>query len=322
MSTAPPEFSVVLTVVEGPEQTRRCLEALRRQIDPPRMEILVPWDASIAEVAEWSAPGLRCPRVANAPPLDPPHDETTRHVLYDLRRSTGIAGAKAPRIALLEDRGVPGPDWARAMVKTLDQTGAAAVGGAIRCGGATRWARALHLLDFGPYAPPFDEHLALHLSDTNVAYRKDALERIDHVWRARFHEPRVHGALREIGENLVLSPAPEVVQSRADLTLGRILRERLAWGRLFGSLLARGRSAPWRFTRGLAALLLLPALLPFRAVRREAIRGRLPSAVRLLPELVCAATVWAIGEAWGLVDPVSTSRPGVTDEPLGEENPA
>ncbi len=317
-----PELSVILTVVEGPDQARRCLQALRTQNDPPRMEILIPWDAAVPEVASWAGTGLHCPQVMNAPPLDDPDDEDTRHVLFDLRRATGLVAATAPRVALLEDRGVPAPSWARAMVSTLDQTGAAAVGGPILCGSSSRWARALHLLDFGRYAPPLDEHQTETLSDTNVAYRRDALERIRGVWEHRFHEPDVHGALTERGETLLFSPAPTVVQHRTGLKLDRVLRERLAWGRLYGSLLARNRSTAWRLLRAVASAVVLPVLLPFRVLRRERRRGRLEGALGLIPEVFLAALVWTVGESLGLVSPVSTSRPGATDEPLGEESPA
>ncbi len=322
MKGTAPELSVVLTVVEGPTQTRRCLESLRSQTDPPEMEILVPWDASIAEVATWDEPGLRCIEISDAPPLDRPDDEDTRHVLYDLRRSAGLRAAAAPRVAILEDRGVPTPTWARAMVNTLDQTGAAAVGGAIRCGVSTRWARAVYLLDFGDYAPSFDEHPTVSLSDTNVVYRQDALERVRGAWENRYHEPDVHGALTQQGEILLLSPVPIVVQQRTDLSLDRVLRERVAWGRLYGSLLARDRSTAWRLLRAAASAVVLPVLLPFRVLRREGKRGRMESAFGLLPWLFLAAAAWAMGESMGLGSPASTSHPSPTDETLGEENPA
>ena len=51
----PPELSIILTVVDSGPVLRRCLEALKAQEDAPSMEVLVPFDDTVAEVANFAA---------------------------------------------------------------------------------------------------------------------------------------------------------------------------------------------------------------------------------------------------------------------------
>ena len=44
----------MVTIVEGGDALRRCLEALSVQRDPPSMDVLVPFDASVADTAKLS----------------------------------------------------------------------------------------------------------------------------------------------------------------------------------------------------------------------------------------------------------------------------
>ena len=66
-----PDLSVVMTIVDGDSALVRALEALRRQTDPPTLEIIVPFDDTIADTANLAS---RFPEVRFVPlgSLSPP----------------------------------------------------------------------------------------------------------------------------------------------------------------------------------------------------------------------------------------------------------
>jgi hypothetical protein len=278
----------------------RCLAALRAQESPPELEVLVPFDAS-ADVAHARAafPDARFLPMGQVAVAEPVPGESGRHELYDRRRSAGLAAARGELVALLEDRGAPGPRWARAMVDLHRGRRLAAAGGAIACGSREPWSRAVFLCDFGRYEPPLAPGPARALSDTNVCYRREDLLAVRAEWEPRFHEPRVHAALAARGGALWLDPAPVVEQARSGLGVRRLLAERYHWGSLYGRIRARGLP-PRR--RRLYALLapLLPPLLLWRIVRGRAGRpGGTAGALALAPRLLLLLAAWSAGESAG-----------------------
>ncbi|MCA9319891.1 MAG: hypothetical protein KDB53_04105, partial [Planctomycetes bacterium] len=52
-------LSVVVTIVDGQAATVACLAALGAQVGGPDLEILVPFDESIAWARRLAAPGIR-----------------------------------------------------------------------------------------------------------------------------------------------------------------------------------------------------------------------------------------------------------------------
>ena len=46
-----PLLSIVVTIVDGGDVLRRFLEAMTSQDDPPPLEVIVPFDASVAETS-------------------------------------------------------------------------------------------------------------------------------------------------------------------------------------------------------------------------------------------------------------------------------
>lgn len=303
-------ISVVVTVVEGGAALRRCLAALAQQSNAPAMEVIVPYDATIPQVSALASdfPEVRfLARGALHPPavkLDP----YTEHELFDRRRAAGLHAAQGPLVAMLEDRGAPREDWAEAMWRVHSQGAFAAVGGAVvnRAPGAMN--RALFVCDYGRHLPPFTEGEAEYLTDINICYRREALDRVSEVWRDRYQETAVNWALRDRGERLWLSSAPVVVHERGWAPLSRTLSERLQWGRVFG--IQRGR----RWSRGRAVLsaaaaLALPVLLVARHVRLLLAKGA--PGRELLPTIGALAAVvpaWSLGEAIGYLQAGSRER--------------
>ncbi|MGE5834625.1 MAG: hypothetical protein ACM4AI_09120 [Acidobacteriota bacterium] len=304
-------LSVVLTVVDGGDALRRCLRALLSQQNAPSMEILVPYDSTVPAVASIVADVSRDAAASSAivRTLDLGRLETRRdresaggqHELIDRRRSAGLAAARGEIVAIVEDRGVPRADWAAAAVGLHDRHSNGAIGGAVENGRDAMLNWAVYLCDFARYQPPFAAGSRRYVSDVNVAYKRRALEQTRDIWRDRFHEPWVHSALERSGETLFLSPDLVVHQVRDGLSLASLLRERIAWGRLFGAL--RARHAPLRRRLTWVALSpAVPAVLFARILRGRG--SKPPAAGRLLlltPITLLLLSAWAAGEAMGSI---------------------
>ena len=108
-------LSVIVTVVDGGDALRRCLLALMRQRLAPPMDIVVPYDASISATVmalRPEFPGVRFLGLGRIDTERPLHSAAGQHELFDRRRAAGLAAARGDLVAMLEDRGAPGPDWA------------------------------------------------------------------------------------------------------------------------------------------------------------------------------------------------------------------
>lgn len=165
--------------------------------------------------------------------------------------------------------------------------------------------RAVWFCDFGRYQNPLPAASAAFVSDSNVAYRRSALEFVADAWRADYHETAVHWALTAAGFELRMTPRSVVWQARAPLSIGRACRERFVWARSFAG--TRARLIGHRRWMLVAACPLLPLLLTWRlaAVTFERARHRW-MLLRCLPSILMLQSVWALGECWGYV----TKDPG------------
>ena len=296
-----PDVSVVVAVVTGkPDFLTRCLEALRAQEDPPETEVLVPFDPEIhdfsgvqrafPEVRFVAAEGLGAHRSARG----------VFHEHYDALRTLGIECARGRSVALTEDHVVVGPRWCRALTDALGRWPAAgAVGGAIECGGEEALARAVTLCDFGRYQSPLPQGPSRCASDTNVVYRREALEQARDAWVGGYRETVVHAALTAAGWSIALASDAVAWQRRSPLSLPAVLRERCAWGRYFAGTRLAGRPLAVRLAFALGTPL-LPGLLTMRVVRTAWQRGRLDRAfAAALPLVALLHGAWALGEFVG-----------------------
>jgi hypothetical protein len=161
---------------------------------------------------------------------------------------------------------------------------------------ALNWS--VYLSDFGRYMLPASGAARPSLSDCNVSYKRDALETIRRLWGSEFHENVVNGALRESGATLWFDPGMVVFESR-DLTLAAAIRDRFAFGRLFGSTRARGQPLPLRLVRALIVPFLAPILV-WRAASHAFTRRRYRNQVaRSAGYLLLLSTIWLAGEGVG-----------------------
>lgn len=296
---ADPLLSVVVTIVDGGEALGRLLNALAQQEDSPPLEILVPFDDTVTEAtalrdafpdATWLALGAP----ATAAPVTTPAGQ---HELYDRRRAAALGAARGNLVAILEDRGIPRGNWARTAVR-LHRQPHAVIGGAIEPtrGRLVDWA--LHVCDFSRYSLPFTQRAVAWVSDVNVTYKREALERTRHLWHERFHEPLVHWELMRRGEVLQLSPELVVDHHRVPRRLAALVRERYGWGRLFGAIRAGTVSRTRRLLLTVAAPLVPPILL-LRHATVWIRRGETGRFVLAVPVLLLFLGAWAAGEAVG-----------------------
>ena len=152
-----PTLSIVLTIVQGGSYVRDFLEAVRSFDDPPPLDVIIPYDASVADVAQYADdyPEVRFLDLGVIDPVRPITSEAGKHELYDRRRSAGLAAATGDIIGILEDRGLPQSDWARTIVRLYAETGKNVIGGAIECMepvSPLNWA--FYVTDFGRYGRP------------------------------------------------------------------------------------------------------------------------------------------------------------------------
>lgn len=304
-------LSIVMTVVDGEAALVRALEALRRQVDPPAMEIIVPVDDSIAEIARLAA---RYPEVrfVQLGPLSPPGatlDAFAQHAIYDRRRAGGLRAATGALVAMLEDRGLPRADWARAMVDLHAASRRAAVGGAIANGAAGRVRWALFFCDFGRFQAPLAQDDAEYVTDINICYEREAIESVRSLWEDRYFESQVNWALRRRGNRLQLSDRALVVLERGPIGLGAVMRERTGWGRIFGQV--RGReTTPARCLAWAAVSPAIPWVLLARHFRRQLAKGHhMREFAGAVPAMVLLLHCWVLGEFLGYLDAARTPRP-------------
>jgi hypothetical protein len=300
-----PELSVVVTVVEGGLALERFLTALCRQHDAPSMEVLVPLDDSVASLFALRSrfPSVQFLALGEVPTARPVASAGGQHELYDRRRTAALKVARGRIVAILEDRGVPRPDWAATVVRLHTQPWAV-IGGAIEPApsGLLDWA--LYVCDFSRYALPFAAGPAAWVSDVNVSYKRRALENTRHLWADRFHEPTVHWELHRGGEALFLTPDLIVDHHRTPKPLPASLVERFHWGRLYGYIRAREISVGKRVLLAVASPL-VPMVLLARHAKVHAGRGDGLRYLAATPTLFALLAAWAFGEAIGML----TGRP-------------
>jgi len=273
-------------VLKGGNALTRCLTALSGQTNVSDVEIIVPYDDNHnLDSCRTQFPDVRWLAVQG--------DRT-----YAELRTKGVLAARGAVVALTEDHCVPRPAWCATLLKE-HEAAHAAVGGAVdklTPDTALNWS--LYLADYVRYANPAPAGTVDHLTDCNVSYKRAALDPIAGVWAHEFHEPEVHAALREQGGALWLSPGVVVDQQRS-MTLRDAVRDRYAFGRLFGGRRVEALSLGQRLVYAGTALA-LPVLLVGRVVGHVLEKRRyLGALLRAFPFVLLLNSVWAWGEFLG-----------------------
>ena len=296
-SAPAPEMSVVVALIAGRRTAlARCLQDLAGQTGVGSIEVLVPYDTTVADVLEL-APRYPSVRFIPAEGLDTAlarAGASREH--HDTLRTIGLRAARAPVVALTEDHARLPAEWCAGLLDALERNpSAGAVGGAVDPGGSDRLALGVYFCDFGRYQSPVPEGPAWFVSDSNVAYRQSALAAVAESWRDDYHETIVHDALRTAGWELRLTPRIVVRQQRDGLRPGAAMRERFVWGRSYASSRVRTVGTGRRLLFALLAPA-LPFVLTARARRTALERGRGSEFRRALPYVGLLSGAWAAGE--------------------------
>lgn len=310
MSVAP-ELSVVVGLISGRrEDLAHCLDALSAQVNPPTFEIIVPYDPPCADVARLADthPDVR---FLEAPDLDTAAARAgASREHHDALRTLGLDASAGRVVALTEDHAVVSPTWCRDMLTLVDENErVAAIGGAVDCRSDRLLNWAVYWCDFGRYQSPLSEGATQYASDSNVAYRRGALQEVRSALEGDYHETLVHDALVAAGHEVWVTPRSQVWQQRGDLRAGRVFKERFVWARSYAGTRVRGISSVERLAYALLSFA-LPFLLTWRLVSgmraRELSSGMRRRFAAALPWIFFLNCAWALGEFVGYV----TGDPG------------
>lgn len=297
-----PHLSIIVTIVDGGDVLRRFLQALVGQREAPTMQILVPYDDTIAAEARMAAefPSTEWIPMGRMDTVRPVETAAGQHELYDMRRAAGLRRATGTLVGILEDRAPPRLDWASTMTRLHANLPHGVIGGAIECAPTDLLNWAFWACDFSRYGLPFESGPRRWVSDVNVCYKRRCMDETRDVWHTRFNEAKVHWTLMERGETLFLTHEAVVDYRTPYPSLWSVLPERFHWGRLFGCVRAKHVSALGRL-RLVVTGPLLPFALLLRHVRTQVKLGNAGRVMRSLPWMFPLLVAWTSGEVWGYI---------------------
>ena len=281
------ELSIVVAADEAGPGLRRCLDALRPQVNSPRMEVIVA-DGSASE-SGWreNVSWLRTLRLR-------PGSEVPQ--LW----SAGIEAARGRIIALTIEQCVPARDWASSVLRAHSSE-CVAIGGAINASadlGLADWA--IYFCRYSRFMPTAAAEYLDDLAGDNCSYKRAAFEGLREVIASGFWETFFHGALRKRGDRLLFDPSV-VVAYAGPISYRRFLRRRFAHACLFAARRSGEMSAAQRFVRT-AASPLVPLVLFRRIAARVWCRGRRRGKfLACLPLLLTFLVSWGAGEGLGYI---------------------
>jgi hypothetical protein len=300
-----PVLSVVVAIVsdttDHPDASHLepCLAALMQQVGAPAMEIIVPYHPSVDGIArlrhQYAA--VRFLEVADLRTYTGRGGSREHH---DELRARGLALACGSIVALIEDVGIPPPDWSARLVEA-HQGPFGGVGGAIENGIDRPLNWAVYFCDFLRYQNPLPGGESTIASDANVSYKRAALEAIRPVWQEFFHEASVNGALRARGEKLALAPHAVLYQHRQGLRLKAALKERFVWGRSYAATRAALAGTSRRVFWAVLSPLLPGLILARMTLLAWKKRRTLAAFLKALPLTAALTLSWSWGEFVGYV---------------------
>ena len=295
-------LSVILRIVGGKPFVKRCLSRLVPQAVRCSAEVILPFDSTVSSIAELKRdfPQVVFHDMGRVRIAGGFGSHAMAHDLYDRRTAAGLKIARGEIMALLEDYGVPDPDWCEQIIKA-HRLPHGVIGGAVEHGGNGDLNWAVYFLDFGRYQLPLREGPTNYLTDVNISYKRNALLSVSDLWTDEYNEVTINWALAKKG--IVLWQKPELVvrEDRGKLSVSDLIAERFAWGRLFAGKRVQSSTL---LLKGLYVVLspVIPAVLLARMTLKalKARRNWVPF-FRALPLAVVLTLVWCAGEFMGYV---------------------
>ena len=297
-------MSVVVTIVDGGSVLEETLDVLGTQQGGHALEILVPYDHLSGEAAALkdSYPDIQLIDLGRVNGGATPRNDLETHALLDIRRAEGLKRATGDLVALVEDRGVPAPDWADAFIRLHARHKEGVLGGPVENGTDRLRNWAVFVCDYGRYQSPLDNPDPEYISDVNICFKRDAILSVRHLWEDGYQEAQVNWALKRQGAGLRLCDDPRVHQKRSLRGIGALLLERFHWARLYGQIRQRETSAAKGVVLALASPL-LPFVLMSRHLKNQFAKRRNIGRVLLASPLIFLLLVfWSVGEATGTIE--------------------
>jgi glycosyl transferase family 2 len=213
-------------------------------------------------------------------------------------RAVGVARARAPIVAFVEDHCFPTPGWAEALLRAHERAWAG-VGPVVLNANPKRtlsWANLL--IEYGPWLHPRERGTVSHIPGHNSSYKRALLmEYGDQLTPMLEAESVLHWDLNRHGHAVALEPDARSRHQNFE-RFGASLNLRFQAGRHF----AAHRSQHWPRSRRLVYTLGSPLLPVLRTWRVREHAARLEDTRRrpwLLPLVFVLLVVDAMGEATG-----------------------
>lgn len=278
-----PELSVVVASVNGFPYVGRCLDSLQQHA--PDAEVIVPayTDEETGEQIAQRWPEARVLLFRDPTPVPK-------------LRAAGIAAAKAPFVALIEDHCVVHDGWADRIL-AAHRDGHAVVGGSIRNGAHERvrdWAA--FFVEYSEHMKPIETGVVPTLPGMNVSYDRRAIDVMAPLLDWGCYESWIHPHLQRSGLELYADDSI-TLDHVMDFDVGVFLPQRYHHARSYAGM----RSADLGRKRFLY-LLGSPAVVPlaFYRIARNVLRRRLRARLAMASPLVLLYTAaWTVGEAAG-----------------------
>lgn len=279
-----PALSVVVASVNGLPYLDECLEALVELC--PEAEVVV---ADATDDATRRLVRDRWPQVRLLS-FDEP-------MAVPELRAAGIAAARAPYVALLEDHCVVHDGWAATLL-AAHRAGHAVIGGPVRNGATERvrdWAA--FLCEYSEFMAPVEGGPVDALVGMNVSYDRRAIAAMEDLLREGRWETHLHPRLQQEGFELYSEPEL-VVEHAKDFGIREFVSQRYHYARSYAGM--RNGELGWkRVLYGVGS----PALVPlvYARIARNVLRRRIHrrQLVTATPLIVFYLAVWAVGEAVG-----------------------
>ena len=279
-----PALSVVIASVNGLPYLTRCLDALARNAPEAEVVVADATDEPTRVLVRERWPAVRLVhdgRVTTVPGL----------------RAAGIAVARAPCVAVIEDHCLVRPGWSSRIVAWHEE-GKAAVGGPVNnvvVHRARDWAA--FFCEYSAFVEPMPLGPAAALTGMNVSYDRSAVAAMQDLLDEGRWEGWLHDRLRRRGIELWLDPEL-VIDHDKDLGFREFASQRYHYSRAHAGM--RNPELGWKRVVYLLGSPLLVPLLYARTARNVARAPALRRAfLRATPLVAVYIAIWAFGEAVG-----------------------
>lgn len=282
--TGEPPLSVVIASVNGLPYLERCLDALER--NAPEAEVVL---ADATDEVTRAVVRERWPSVRLV------HDELVTTVPG--LRAAGIAVARAPFVAVIEDHCLVRAGWSERIVAWHAQ-GKSAVGGPVNnvvVGRIRDWAA--FFCEYSAFLEPVPLGIAPALTGMNVSYDRTAIAAVQDLLDEGRWEGWLHERLRRRGLELWLDPAL-VIDHDKDFGFVEFAGQRYHYSRAHAGM--RNPELGWKRVVYFVGSPLLVPLLYARTARNVRRAPALRRAFRrATPLILVYVAIWALGEAVG-----------------------